>query len=87
MQRTACHLIALLLLVFGGSLFAASAVPSATVAVPSTTLIGDSLALTASFDNTSGVQTGYGPYVDLFLPATGNDGNSGVADDGKRRPS
>ena len=37
-------------------------------------LIGEQNAFTLRFDNASGSDTGYGPYVDLYLPATGADG-------------
>ncbi|MGQ9893904.1 MAG: beta strand repeat-containing protein, partial [Roseiflexus sp.] len=42
-----------------------------------TGLIGESVTLTVTFDNAStgaGDQTGYGPYIDLFLDTTGADG-------------
>ena len=35
-----------------------------------------------SFDNTATAGAGYGPYVDLWLPATGTDGAGEEADDG-----
>jgi fimbrial isopeptide formation D2 family protein/uncharacterized repeat protein (TIGR01451 family) len=42
-----------------------------------TGLIGETVTLTVTFDNAStgtGDQTGYGPYIDLFLDTTGPDG-------------
>lgn len=40
-------------------------------------LIGDSFSFTATFTNPSS-QEGYAPYIDLFMPATGRDGNDGA---------
>ena len=34
-----------------------------------------------TFDNT-GSATGYGPFIDLVLPTTGNDGAGAATDDG-----
>jgi hypothetical protein len=42
-----------------------------------TGLLGETVTLTVTFDNAStgtGDQTGYGPYIDLFLDTTGPDG-------------
>ena len=59
-----------------------SAVPAVTIAAPPKPLIGEVVALTATFDNTSATDTGYGPYVDIYLPATGADGAGAATDDG-----
>ncbi len=59
-----------------------SAVPSVTVTAPAKPLLGQVVALTATFDNTSATDTGYGPYVDVYLPATGADGAGAATDDG-----
>jgi uncharacterized repeat protein (TIGR01451 family) len=40
-------------------------------------LLGGQVTFTASFRN-GAVQDGYAPYIDLFLPATGRDGNDGL---------
>ncbi|MFQ3633603.1 isopeptide-forming domain-containing fimbrial protein, partial [Roseiflexus sp.] len=51
--------------------------PVATVN-SATGLIGEPVTLTVEFDNASagaGDQTGYGPYIDLFLDTTGPDGS------------
>ena len=56
-------------------------VPEATITGPaSDPLIGEQITFNVSFDNTSAVDTGYGPYVNLFLPFLGADGvyNSGT---------
>ena len=58
-------------------------IPSATlVNVPADPLIGENVSFTVRFDNTSPADTGYGPFVDLFLPATGTDGAGAEVDDG-----
>jgi hypothetical protein len=56
-------------------------IPTVTITPPTEALIGEQTTLALSFDNTSPVATdvGYGPYVDLFLPATGKDGNDGIS--------
>ncbi|MCU0492050.1 MAG: hypothetical protein MUD01_10700, partial [Chloroflexaceae bacterium] len=56
--------------------FAAST-PIVSLNVPPAPLIGETLSFTATFDNT-GTTPGYGPYVDLVLPAAGIDGNDGL---------
>lgn len=44
--------------------------------------LGGSFAVTLTFDNQPdsdpGSATGYGPYIDLFVPATGKDGDDGI---------
>ncbi|QJP08925.1 VCBS domain-containing protein [Pseudomonas multiresinivorans] len=40
--------------------------------------LGDDVTFTVSFSNTS-TQVGYAPYIDVFLPATGRDGNDGAS--------
>jgi large repetitive protein len=56
--------------------------PIATTSItpPSAALIGEQASLAVTFDNTSTTATdiGYGPYVDLYLPATGKDGDDGI---------
>src|SRR5262245_36241560 len=60
-----------------------AAEPLATlVNVPSQSLIGENLSFTVRFDNTSPTDVGYGPYVDLYLPATGIDGRVSAPNDG-----
>ncbi|MEZ6143733.1 MAG: SdrD B-like domain-containing protein, partial [Zavarzinella sp.] len=46
--------------------------------MPSTALIGSDISFTVDFDNADLLDTGYGPYIDLFIPATGADGNDGL---------
>ncbi|HET6555388.1 MAG TPA: VCBS domain-containing protein [Dyella sp.] len=41
-------------------------------------LLGNQVTFTASFTNTS-TQTGYAPFIDLFFPASGKDGDDGVS--------
>lgn len=62
---------------------AQTAVPQVTVSgLDQNPLIGTPLVFTVSFDNASPTQAGYGPYIDLILPATGADGAGAAADDG-----
>ncbi|MEI8228546.1 MAG: isopeptide-forming domain-containing fimbrial protein, partial [Planctomycetota bacterium] len=54
--------------------FALAAIPTATVTGGSGTLIGQEIPLTVTFDNTSTNPSdfGYGPFVDIVMPATGD---------------
>ncbi len=55
------------------------AAPTVTLSSGGTdVLLGDQLTFTASFSNTS-TQDGYAPFIDVFMPATGKDGNDGVS--------
>ncbi len=83
-QRSALgHLVCALLLAGLASAAPAGAQPVATasVAPPSAAFAGESMTFPVSFDNT-GTATGYGPFIDLVLPATGADGAGSAADDG-----
>jgi LPXTG-site transpeptidase (sortase) family protein len=58
-------------------------VAGVTIDAPANPFIGDALTLTITFDNTDPTDTGYGPYIDLFLPLSGADGqNPPSQDDG-----
>ena len=47
------------------------------------TFIGSQQTLTLRFDNTGGAgQTGYAPYIDLYIPKLGADGAGAATDDG-----
>jgi fimbrial isopeptide formation D2 family protein/uncharacterized repeat protein (TIGR01451 family) len=46
--------------------------PRLTLDVPSSVLIGEPFTFTATFDNAS-TETGYGPFIDLVMPALGAD--------------
>ena len=60
-----------------------ASIPTATIPIiPNEVLIGESFALTTRFDNTSSTDTGFGPYIDLYFPATGIDGRVGPPNDG-----
>ncbi len=59
----------------------AQPVATATVTPPTSAFIGEPLVFPVTFDNT-GSTTGYGPFVDLVLPATGADGAGAATDDG-----
>ena len=53
--------------------------PVASLTAPPQALIGEPVDLSVGFSNASPTQTGYGPYIDLYLPAAGADGNDGVS--------
>ncbi|GAB4429363.1 MAG: hypothetical protein OHK0015_13220 [Chloroflexi bacterium OHK40] len=83
-----CWFVAALLAVLLGSLaitpapaFAAGE-PTVTLSVPADVPLGESFTFTATFDNTSAIDTGYGPFIDLVLPTTGADGADTETDDG-----
>ncbi|NOK83600.1 MAG: hypothetical protein GFH27_549305n176 [Chloroflexi bacterium AL-W] len=61
-----------------------SADPVASLNVPTEQFIGEPLSFTVSFDNADpdSADVGYGPYVDLILPAAGVDGAGAAVDDG-----
>ncbi len=54
---------------------AADAVPDVSLGVPGSTRLGSDFSFTAAFDNASADQTGYGPYVDIAIDASGPDGD------------
>ncbi len=56
----------------------AAGTPLAGLSVPATGFIGEPVTFTVSFDNTSASDAGYGPYIDLALPAAGADGDDGI---------
>ncbi len=60
----------------------AAPVPSVSLAVPGSVLIGDPVSFTVTFDNASPTDAGYGPYIDLELPTIGADGAGPATDDG-----
>ncbi len=62
---------------------AASAQPSASLSIPNTApFIGQNYSFTINFTNASSTQPGFGPYVDLYMPATGIDGRTAAPLDG-----
>ncbi len=57
----------------------AAPVPSVSISpAPLTGMVGEPVTFSLTFDNTSAIDVGYGPYVDLLLPIGGADGNDGV---------
>jgi uncharacterized repeat protein (TIGR01451 family)/fimbrial isopeptide formation D2 family protein len=52
-------------------------VPSITLDVPEKVLIGEAFSFSATFDNASASDVGYGPYIDIFLPQSGADDSAG----------
>lgn len=61
---------------------ASPAAPTATFSNLAPAFIGQSTSFDVTFDNSDATDAGYGPYVDLFLPATGADGTGPAVDDG-----
>jgi len=58
-----------------------SASPNVTVSAPAKPLIGNKIPVTVTFDNASGTNAGFGPYVDLVLDhKTGVTGTGGGVD-------
>lgn len=53
-------------------------VPSVTLDIPPQPFIGQNINFTATFDNTSATDTGYGPFIDLIFPVIGADGDDGI---------
>lgn len=52
--------------------------PTVSISIPSPdVLLGDQFTFNIDLRNTSS-QVGYAPYIDLFLPATGKDGDDGI---------
>ena len=67
-----------------------TAEPFAAINLPNEALIGEALDLSVTFDNVSTTDTGFGPYVDLILPATGPTARgrrSTTASPSSRRPT
>ena len=59
----------------------AAPTPSVNVSItPAAPFIGNTIAINATFSNAN--DTGYGPYMDVFLPLSGKDGTTGGANDG-----
>ena len=50
--------------------------PMVTIDVPDEILIGEDFQFEVTFDNITGAGVGYGPYIELYLPAKGADSNS-----------
>ena len=57
-------------------------VPNAAVSlgIPSSVMLGEDFEFTVSFEN-NGTDPGYGPFIDLVFPVTGQDGNDGITYD------
>ena len=59
--------------------------PDVTLQAPANVKIGEQVQVTATFDNTAANapgNTGFGPYIDLVLKATGTDGGGAEMNDG-----
>lgn len=55
-----------------------AAQPTAILSVPPRPMLGESMTFRVGFDNTSATDVGYGPFLDVVLPATGKDGDDGI---------
>ena len=55
-----------------------AAEPTAILTVPPRPMLGESMNFQVGFDNASTTDAGYGPFLDVVLPATGKDGNDGI---------
>ncbi len=75
--------VVLLALSLSANLFAGST-PTVAAPVADDQFIGEDFSITLDFDNTASApgNVGYGPFVDLFLDATGIDGTGAAVDDG-----
>ena len=75
-------LVAAVLMLVTFTVFAAPS-PSVTIDTPDPVFIGaDSIDLAVTFDNTAPTgsgNTGYGPYIDVYFPVNGADGNAGAS--------
>lgn len=58
------------------------AAPEVSLQAPTNAQIGEQLEVTATFDNASATDTGFGPYIDLVLDTTGADGAGAAVNDG-----
>jgi hypothetical protein len=56
----------------------ANAQPTTALTLPAQALIGSQVDFTVGFSNASPTQAGYGPYIDLELPAPGTEGGNGL---------
>ncbi|MEO7909759.1 MAG: hypothetical protein ABIV47_08935, partial [Roseiflexaceae bacterium] len=68
----------LALLIPTGIAMASPSKPVASLNVPANVFIGESISFGVTFDNTDTTDSGYGPFIDLVMPASGADGNDGV---------
>ena len=71
-------LLTLMFFIINPSLGHSAPVPSVSLDVPSQPFIGQNFNFTATFDNTSATDTGYGPFIDLIFPLIGADGDDGI---------
>ena len=57
--------------------FLGNPTPTVTLNVPSQSFVGQNVNFTATFNNTGALadDTGYAPFIDLYLPTTGGDGD------------
>jgi fimbrial isopeptide formation D2 family protein/uncharacterized repeat protein (TIGR01451 family) len=70
--------LALALTLLVGAQAQAQPIPSVALDAPTEAFIGEDFSFTASFDNLSVTDVGYGPFIDLVFPVNGNDGAAGT---------
>ncbi len=68
----------LALILLAGAQAQAQPIPSVALDVPAESFIGEDFSFTASFDNLSVTDVGYGPFIDLIFPVNGIDGAAGA---------
>lgn len=56
----------------------AAPVPSVSISHPGQPFIGQNFDLELAFDNTDAADTGFGPFIDAYIPVTGADGDDGI---------
>ena len=49
-------------------------VPTVSVSAPAEPFIGESFDFSVTFDNTSATDSGFGPFVEVYVPSNGADG-------------
>ena len=59
-----------------------AAIPEASLTLPTSALIGTELNFSVGFQNVSSTTAGYAPYIDLYLPTTGDEGANPAVPDG-----
>ena len=82
LRRATASLLALVLLTSTGVVGALAApagadespAPVASLDVPGPVLLGEAFSIAATFDNIAAEAEGYGPYLDVYLPVQGADG-------------
>ncbi|MBC8172122.1 MAG: DUF11 domain-containing protein, partial [Anaerolineae bacterium] len=72
-------LICGLLMLTPGYIVSAAPLPNVTLDLPAEVFIGDRFEFSVTFQNNAASDMGFGPFIDLWLPRNGADGNNGTA--------